>query len=333
MVANSSLNGVFGHPSTTIAYPKYEGFTLMLAEEFDEALDLDTDPVWTWSDGGLREGSVRFRKEAIKFEDGKMKIEVSRQHLPPLSSCSHASVEHIPYKPLMSGEIRSRYNLFRYGRYEVRMKAPEIKPGNANVNGNFIATMFAYRDANAHHWREIDFEITGDSPRSLTTNLLYADGTKNWKPYLQDSRQPLLGNINVRRDFHTYMFEWTPMGVVWFVDGKEVRRGSRLKVPEKSAKIMMNLWIFTGGNFGGHDIYNNHYPFHSEYEYFRFYKWDGDDHYPCTNMNTDCLLEDDLYLTANNPCDGIPQQGLLEGKRPCTAQCSIPQVPRQVVQV
>jgi len=212
--------------------------------------------------------------------------------------------------------------MFRYGRYEVRMKAPEIKRGQPEVNGNFISTMFVYRDANARHWREIDFEITGDAPNSLTTNLLYADGTKNWKPYLQDSRRPNLGNINVRKDFHTYMFEWTPNGVIWFVDGKEVRRGSHLNVPEKATKIMMNLWIFTGGAFGGPHIHNNEYPFHSEYEYFRFYKWDGDDHYPCSDMGTSCLTEDDMYLTGNNPCDGISQEGLLEGKKVCNAKCT-----------
>jgi len=223
---------------------------------------------------------------------------------------------------LTSGELRSRHNMFRYGRYEVRMKAPEIHHGNPDVNGNFISTMFAYRDANAHHWREIDFEITGDQPNSLTTNLLYADGTKNWKSYLQDSRRPYLGkSINVRKNFHTYMFEWTPKGVIWYVDGKEVRRGSRLRVPEKSTKIMMNLWIFTGGNFGGHQIYNNQYPMHSEYEYFRFYKWDGDKHYPCADATDSCLTEDDKYLSANNPCDGIKQEGLLQGQRPCQAQC------------
>jgi beta-glucanase (GH16 family) len=319
-----SLKGVHGHPSANIDYPKYEGFTLVLAEEFEQPIDLDNDPIWTWSDGGLREGSVRFRKEGIKFEDGKMKITVSKndRNFPPLDSCSHASVEQIPYKPLISGEMRSRYNLFRYGRYEVRMKAPEVKHGRPDVNGNFIATMFAYRDANAHHWREIDFEVTGDQPNSVTTNLLSADGTKNWKAYLQDSRQPDLGKINVRQDFHTYMFEWTPSGVTWYVDGKVVRKGSRLKVPEMSTKIMMNLWIFTGGAFGGSQIYNNEYPFHSEYEYFRFYKWDGDDKYPCADLTNSCLTEDDRYLDGNNPCDGIPQEELLEGQRVCTAKCT-----------
>jgi len=261
-------------------------------------------------------------KEQVKFKDGKMIVEAAKYTgWPKTQPCSHASVEVIPHKPLISGEIRSRHNMFRYGRYEVRMKAPEVQPGNSYVNGNFISTMFVYRDANAHHWREIDFEITGDGPASLTTNLLYADGTKNWRPFLQDSRRPNLGNVNVRRDFHTYAFEWTPRGVTWFVDGRKVREGSHLKVPERSTKVMMNLWIFTGGNFGGHSIGNNRYPMHSEYDWFRFYKWDGDDRYPCKDMGTSCLEKDDFYLSANNPCDGIKQEGLLEGKPVCTVRC------------
>lgn len=39
-------------------------------------MDLDSDPVWTWSDGGLYEGAVRFVKEQISFSGGKMKITV-----------------------------------------------------------------------------------------------------------------------------------------------------------------------------------------------------------------------------------------------------------------
>merc|ERR1712216_44751 len=119
----------------------------------------------TWGDGGLREGAVRFVKEQVKFKDGKMLIEVSNKRpFPKMQGCSMASKEYVPYKPLISGELRSRYNMFRYGRYEVMLKAPDVQPGNPYVNGNFIATMFVYRDANAHHWREIDFELTADRP-------------------------------------------------------------------------------------------------------------------------------------------------------------------------
>jgi len=266
---------------------------------------------------------VRFVKEQIKFEGGLMKIEARKNEpkknegWPKTQSCSKASVEKIGYKPLISGEIRSRHNIFRYGRYEVRMKAPNVRTGDSNANGNFISTMFFYRDANAHHWREIDFEITADGPNTVMTNLLYADGTKNWRADLQDDRRPPLGHINTRSDFHEYAFEWTPKGVIWMIDGKEVRRGTRLRTPELSGKVMMNLWIFTGGGFGGRNIRNNQYPMTGEYDWFRFYRWDGETQYPCKKFETSCLAEDDFYLSGNNPCDGIAVEGVLEGHRPC----------------
>merc|ERR1719499_1321771 len=66
----------YGHPEPGKSYPQYEGFTLWIVEEFDAPLDLDTDPIWTYSDGGLTEGQVRFVKEGILFRDGKMMVEV-----------------------------------------------------------------------------------------------------------------------------------------------------------------------------------------------------------------------------------------------------------------
>ncbi|OLQ15535.1 hypothetical protein AK812_SmicGene167 [Symbiodinium microadriaticum] len=236
---------VSGHPDLSKSYPSYPGFSLALVEEFDDPLDLDNDPIWTWSDGGLYEGDVRFVKEQIRFEDGKMKITAAPNPGIATQTCSHAEVGTVAHKPLVSGEFRSRRNIFRYGRYEVRMKAPEVQPGNADIDGNFIATMFIFRDAKFRHWREIDIEsyaqdtgelmgmsedsAEGDRPNSVTTNVLRADNT-----------------------------EWLPDRITWYIDGKAVR-----------------------------------------YDWFRFYKWDGEDTYPCA----------DTYLDGNNPCDGQPMLG------------------------
>jgi beta-glucanase (GH16 family) len=63
-------------------------------------------------------------------------------------------------------------------------------------------------------------------------------------------------------------FEWLPNKVTWFIDGRVVRThyGGRPPIPDKSAKIMMNLWIFEPkANFGGKQIHNNRYPMTSEY--------------------------------------------------------------------
>lgn len=315
---------VFGHPNASLKYPVYEGFTLWLAEEFSQPLDLDTDPIWTWSDGGLAEGRVRFAKEAIRFENGTMKIYATEGNPSKAVACSHAEVGNVGKKPLTSGEFRTKYNMFRFGRYETRMMAPSPQEGKPLVDGNFISSMFVYRDAKFKHWREIDIEVTGESIHSVTTNVLSADDLSVWSPGIQSSTNKQYKQIDVRSEFHIYAFEWLPTSVTWFIDGEKVRTftSGRLKVPDLSVKVMMNLWISSeDGGFGGKEGHNNRYPMHSEYDYFRFYKWDNETEYPCPQMNASCLTEDDRYLAGNNPKDNIEQEGTLpwSSSRPCNA--------------
>lgn len=197
--------------------------------------------------------------------------------------------------------------------------------GNTQINGNYVSTMFIFRDAKFHHWREIDVEVTGDSNNSMTMNVLYADNTSAWNPGMQSSDHIDLPGVNVRADFNTFAFEWLPTGITWYFNGQAIRHHgpeSKLPIPDQSTKIMMNLWIFnTAWSFGGKDGWNNRYPMHSEYDWFRFYKWDGDASYPCADMGPSCLTEDDLYLASNNPCDHIPQVGTVDGHAPCIATC------------
>eukprot|EP00930_Biecheleria_cincta_P099893 TRINITY_DN914_c0_g1_i8.p1 TRINITY_DN914_c0_g1~~TRINITY_DN914_c0_g1_i8.p1 ORF type:complete len:498 (-),score=78.02 TRINITY_DN914_c0_g1_i8:287-1705(-) len=320
---------IYGHPSTSKTYPKYKGFTLWLVEEFDAPLDLDSDPIWTWGDGGLKEGQVRFVKEQITFGDGKMKI-LMKKNEGKQQPCSHAQSEIVKPKVLVSGELRTRYNMFRYGRYEVSMKAPCVQPHDTKINGNFVATVFIFRDASFHHWREIDVEVTGRRPGAISTNVLNANHAARWHRYMEETDYPTTyDHVNARADFHTYAFEWLPDVIRWYVDGKMIRekRDSKVKVPELSAKIMMNLWVYrhTKFPFGGFELKNDKFPMVSEYDWFRFYKWDGDTDYPPAGMKASALHGDDLYLTSNNPCDGIPQIGEVEkhGKtfKPCKATC------------
>lgn len=315
----SNLSLPFGHPNSSFAYPQHKGFTLWLVEEFNKPMDLDTDPIWTWSDGGLVEGQVRFVKENLVFKDGMMQIVVSRYHSGvKMQPCSHAEVGHIDRKPLLSGEMRTKSNLFRYGRYEVRMKTPEIQPGNPNINGNYISTMFVFRDGKFKHWREIDFEVMGDDPHHVATNYLNGENVASWMPHIEKPGQSYI-NGNTRSEFHTYAFEWLPDKISWFVDGHMIReaRSESLPIPEMSTKIMMNLWIFGAGATGGAEIWNNQYPFQAEYDWVRFYKWNGDTVYPPACMSDTCLPAEDLYLSSNNPCDDIPFDSVVEGRTTC----------------
>ena len=163
--------GVMGHPDPNGTYPTHEGFSLYLVEEFEQPIDVKTDPVWTYSDGALDEGDVRFTPEGISFSGGKMVITVSKMDVP--GSHSYAENKDVFQKPLRSGELRTKFNNFRYGRYEVRLKAP-------NQSGNYINTMFAFRTPKYQDWRELDLEVTADAPTSFTTNVIYGDKQQAW---------------------------------------------------------------------------------------------------------------------------------------------------------
>jgi hypothetical protein len=304
--------GVQGHPNPAASYPEYPNFTLALVEEFDQPMDLDRDPIWTWSDGGLPEGGVRFFKDAISFADGKMLITVRRQNAPGSNSYAEpvadGDVGFVPAKPLRSGELRTKLNNYRYGRYEVRLKPPA-------GNGNFISTLFVFRTPKFEDWREIDIELTADRPSGVVTNLIYANNVGGWNPDIQElgdqfpagpGTRALPAGFTHQGQFHTYAFEWLPDRITWFVDDVPVRvkMGGRLPIPEKSAKIIMNLWVFAiAGGFGG-DPTRNQYPMAAEYEWFRFYRWNQDNRYPCADT-PGCLPAEDRNKSKNNPDDGL----------------------------
>jgi beta-glucanase (GH16 family) len=304
--------GIYGHPDPATQYPTYDGFTPYLIEEFNTPLDLEHDPFWTYGDGALYEGMTRMVKENIAFEDGKMVLSITDTDQP--GAYSFSAADNVAMKPLSSGELRSLYNNFRYGRYEVRMKAP-------STGSNYIFTMFTYRHPAYLLWREIDIEVQASPQTSFITNLITASaGTRVWSPQIEDSTtsypyggggSAIPAGFNSQSDYHTYAFEWLPTEIKWYVDGVLIRTKqdgvgkNSLKVPQESAKIVMNLWVFTSPALGGGDPANNTYPISGHYDWFRYYKWNGDATYPCTNTPS-CLPAADLELAKNNASDPLP---------------------------
>jgi beta-glucanase (GH16 family) len=292
---------VLGHPSCAVEYPAYPGFTLTVAEEFEGPLDLDNDEIWTWSDGALDEGIVRYQKEGLTFQDGMMRITVSQQSIP--GGFSYAEEKDVNAQNLLSGELRTKYNNFRYGRYEARWKAPSPNPANTSANGGYASTLFVFRNPKFQEWREIDIELVGNNGNQVTFNLVNMDNSFGWNPEFQEFEDRPV-DFNTRDDFHTYGFEWTPTRIAWFVDGAELRTkaaGGGVPIPELSTKIMMSIWM---GAFGG-DPTPNQYPLFAEYDWVRFYKWDQEEFYPCT-PTPGCLPDSDIDGAKNNPDDGVP---------------------------
>jgi|GEM_PF-1339827 beta-glucanase (GH16 family) len=310
---SAAIAGVIGHPDPCINYPTRPGYNLYLAEEFEQPIDLDNDPNWTWSDGAIDQGQVRFIESQITFAGGDMLITTSKIAQP--ASASFAENSTIGPKPLSSGEFRTKYNNYRYGWYEARYKPP-------TSSGNFISTLFAFRTPKTIAWREIDNELTANGLDILGTNVYWQNNAGNYVCNYADQLDVTLGVADVQSDFHVYAMEWAPTYIKWYVDDMThpVRTktptevvtncpGSTFTVaiPELSAKIMMNLWIFAAANgYGGNDPTKNTYPMTAMYDYFRFYKAaTGESTYPCS-PTPGCIAHSDIIMSKNNPNDGVP---------------------------
>src|SRR5262249_22527053 len=128
----ADARGIYGHPDPNIDYTAMApaGLKPFLVEEFNQPLDLDHDAWWTWGDGAPFQGMTKMVEKNITFENANMIISVTTE--PQDGAYSFSAADNVAAKPLASGELRTIYNNFRYGRYEVRMQSP--------VASNFIHT-------------------------------------------------------------------------------------------------------------------------------------------------------------------------------------------------
>jgi hypothetical protein len=321
--------GVIGHCDSSVSYtPPVPGYTLALAEEFNTAIpDIDQDPNWAWSDGGLNEGDVRFVKNRIAIPgDGNMYITAAMPStLPGITDAtppamSYAENASLASKPWLSGELRTKYNNYRYGWYEARFKPPPATTTSpTSVAANYISTLFVFRTPRLLDWREIDVELTADGANSpglmgLGTNMYYRDnnGSNGY-----DSNYAQVANVAFpsgasspadTTDFHVYAFNWTPTYVEWFVDGKSARKAmptAMVPIPDKATKLIMNLWLFAGTGFGGGNDSMDMGALTATYDYVRFYKSNAETTYPCSPTPS-CVQAADIIESKNNPDDGVP---------------------------
>jgi beta-glucanase (GH16 family) len=310
--------GVDGHCKAGFDYPKIPGYTLKLVEEFDAPLDLNNDKIWTWSDGAPADGQTSFREEAIKFEGGYMTLTADKpagcaanqtQCIPPRKSYGEAQAPgtqaDLGLMGVYSGELRSKYNNYRYGHYEVKMQPPN------QPMGNFLSTMFIFRTPKNVQWNEIDIELEPwHAATAVNGNAVNFMGPGNSPVgYPNDPGRNDAFEVNGPGQFdkfaeHIYAFNWTPGKIEWFVDGTSIHTFTgepQNMVSSKSAKIMMNLWVF-GSSAAFGDPTKNTYPMTAKYDWFRFYTLDGmETMYPCKETPGCLPAEDKTGSSQNNP--------------------------------
>ena len=306
---------VVGHCEAGVAYPTYTGYTLALVEDFPVALDLDNDPIFTWSDGIPQDGQTAFRKASLTFNGGRMLITASNdctgtaKCIAPHSSYADA-ISGMPdpvsegAAAVWSGELRSKYDNYRYGRYEMKAKGPVPNPGQESTDsfaGNALFSLFVFRTPRNLIWNEIDFELEPYQHSKVSGNTINATNAVSY-PAANASAWSVAGPGAYKvSDEHVYAFSWTPTAINWYVDGTLVKTysGSGPPIPTASAKIMMNMWVF-GSSAAFGDPANNHYPFSASVDYFHFYSWDTDGTYPCKPAPACLPMADKLAVSQNN---------------------------------
>ena len=138
-------------------------------------------------------------------------------------------------KPYKGGEIFSSESVL-YGRFEIRMRVAK--------GSGVLSTFFTYKNGSEignTFWEEIDIEVFGKN-----------DATQWQSNIILGSSRPTIDSLQVHDAatsladaYHTYVVEWTPDYVAWYLDGEEVRRingTSTVTGLSNPQSLRFNLW-------------------------------------------------------------------------------------------
>lgn len=138
-------------------------------------------------------------------------------------------------KPYKAAEIYSKQT-YKYGRYEMRMRVAK--------GSGVLSTFFTYKNGSEQagvFWEEIDIEIFGkNNATQWQSNVIIGTNRPTTKTEGLHTTSFSMGD-----GYHTYVLEWTPSYIAWFVDGSEVRRitgGQFVTSLTSPQDLRFNLW-------------------------------------------------------------------------------------------
>lgn len=142
---------------------------------------------------------------------------------------------HLQAKPYKGAEIYSN-DSWLYGRYEIRMRVAK--------GGGVLSTFFTYKNGSEEagtFWEEIDIEVFGkNNANAWQSNIILGSTRPTIQSHEEYEIEGSLGDA-----YHTYVLEWTPDYVAWFLDGVEVRRiigTSTVTSLTNAQSARMNIW-------------------------------------------------------------------------------------------
>ena len=138
-------------------------------------------------------------------------------------------------KPYKGAEIYSNSS-WLYGRYEIRMRVAK--------GGGILSTFFTYKnqsEVEGNFWEEIDIEVFGKNNAEIwQSNIILGSTRPTIQSHEEHEVETSLGDA-----YHTYVLEWTPDYVAWFLDGVEIRRingTSTVTSLTNAQSARMNIW-------------------------------------------------------------------------------------------
>lgn len=225
---------------TVEATPTPAGWRLLFAYTFDH---IDTT-VWSLSTHTFDGNAAQFNPRNVAIRHGHLQLTLRP--------------ERIGDRQYSGAELELRQP-FRYGRFEVRMRAAK---GSA-----VISSWFGYNAPPP--WQEIDIEFLGDHVNAVQANVYNSsDGNPTLMPPF-----PILTTLpfDATADFHTYAYEWDPNAIRWYADTMLVAQTTNpAQVPTRPIRPMLNLWLSTTASWAG-PIDPGILPVRSEYEWVRVY--------------------------------------------------------------
>jgi len=253
------------------AQPPGSGYTLLFEDNFDGGKLNEADWVYRLDRRG---GEANFsninglnRKENVRVADGQVHIKVD--------------YEDVNGKKEFTGGGLITKKRFGYGYYEARFR-PFMK-GNHGVHSAFWQRGPA---PNVLAGQKLDpttaveqvlFEIDSselDNPKWTSTNNIYdviaPKGLSDGYPWPARFHIP----VDPRDGWFVDAYEYTPEGVIFYDNGKEVARAKFDRI-----RGQQNVWLTVLNGFGK-DIDTSVFPGEGSFDYFRFYAKD----YPGANL-------------------------------------------------
>lgn len=152
-----------------------------------------------------------------------------------------------------AGEISSNQT-FKYGKFEARLKSA--------VGSGIISSFYLFNKNDESVWNEIDFECFGKND-IVQTNYWIPGKIQNPK---------LVDNPAQHKNFKTYVIEWTPEYIEWFINGQSVRGKVKNSYINDDLKVFFNIWLSNSEQWAG-KVSGNILGEESVIDYFKYYRY------------------------------------------------------------